>query len=122
VADLGLALQGKGEFQKALDYFRQALAFQEKAGNKRGAAAALTNSANCCTELKEFPTALKYLQRSLGLYKEIDYRWGEANSTLGVGRVVHYNGAIKGGVSVRVGAPWNALLNQILEKEDYCLA
>lgn len=88
--NLGLALQGKGEFQKALDYFHQALEFQEKANNKRGEAAALTNIANCFGELKKYPAAFEYFQKALGLYKEIDYRWGVANSTLGLGRLLIY--------------------------------
>ncbi len=84
---LGLALEGKGDYSKALEYYHQALALHREAGDKRRIAAALTNIGNIHTKTKDYSTALKYLWQSISAYRDAGYPWGAANSAMGAGRV-----------------------------------
>lgn len=84
---LGLALEGKGDYSKALEYYTKALEIHKQSGNKRRAAAALTNIANIQLEMKKYSTALHYFWQSISAYREAGFPWGEANSSIGAGSV-----------------------------------
>jgi serine phosphatase RsbU (regulator of sigma subunit) len=85
---IGIALQYKDDFPKALEYQLAALKICEDIGYKKGIANALNNIGNVYNVgLNDYPKALEFYTRSLKLYEEAGNRPGIAPCLSNIGNM-----------------------------------
>jgi tetratricopeptide (TPR) repeat protein len=85
--DLGVVYQSLGQYQEALNFYRQSLEIQREIGNCNGEANSLGNLGNLYNSLGQYQEARNFYQQSLEIQCEIGDRNGEANSLGNLGDI-----------------------------------
>ncbi|MGK7943972.1 MAG: tetratricopeptide repeat protein [Microcystaceae cyanobacterium] len=80
LTSLGNAYNLLGEYQSAIDYYKQSLTIAREIGDRRGEANSLGNLGVAYDSLGEYQSAIDYHQQQLTIAREIGDRKGEANS------------------------------------------
>jgi tetratricopeptide (TPR) repeat protein len=88
--ELGLAYSSLSEYNRAIEFFQQALEISRKIADRNGEAASLNNLGNAYDLLGQYQQAIHFHQQSLEIKKEIGDRHGEANSLMGIG-ITYYS-------------------------------
>ncbi|MFX0031697.1 MAG: tetratricopeptide repeat protein [Candidatus Hermodarchaeota archaeon] len=131
---LGLFNQIKGEYDKALDYYKVAYDIDKELGDKSGISADVSNIGSVLMTLGHYDMALDNFKDSLQMSKDLKQDFGQITALNNIGRIHEqrkdyqksldaYNEAIK--ISEQVGALEQkaALLNNIgrvfSQQEDY---
>ena len=60
------------EFEKAMDYFRQVLLYNEELSNPISTAQTFTNLADTLSEMEEFSEAMKYIDQAIAVFEKRD--------------------------------------------------
>src|SRR5262249_41462555 len=81
---IGHAYQGLGDYQKALEYFDQALLIKREAGDRRSEAVILSNIGLTYNSLRDYRKALEYFNQSLPIKREIGDRHNEVVTLAGL--------------------------------------
>ena len=71
----------KGDYEKALDYYKRSLAICEALGDKYGIGNSLNNIGNVYYVKGDYDKAEEYLKKSLGIQKEIGFKGFELETT-----------------------------------------
>jgi LytS/YehU family sensor histidine kinase len=82
--NIGLVYELQGDYQKSLDFLKQALAIQETLGYRRTIAISNANIALIYSSLKDYEQSLIFHQRTLSIFQEIEDKANEAQATLNV--------------------------------------
>ena len=77
---MGNAYNNLGEYEKAIDFYQQALAIDREISDRLGEANSLGSLGNAYNNLGEYEKAIDFHQQSLAIKREIGDRLGEANS------------------------------------------
>jgi tetratricopeptide (TPR) repeat protein len=80
VGNLGTAYRNKGQVQKALSCYRQALKLERELKNRRGEGSWLGNIGNCYADMGQTARAIDYYEQALAIIREIGNRKDEATS------------------------------------------
>jgi len=83
----GMMYQNLGDYQKALDYYQQALTIDRKIGDKGGEGADLMNIGVVYDNMGYYQKALDYYQQALTIDREIGYKRGEVDGLTNIGVV-----------------------------------
>ena len=83
--ELGLAYDSLSEFNRAIEFFQQALEISRKIGDRNGEAKSLMGRGNAYFSLGQYQQAVYFYEQSLTICTEIGDRNGEANSFMGRG-------------------------------------
>lgn len=75
-SNIGLINTKVGNYREALLYYKRALSWGEKSGDKVYYASALNDIASVCRQLKQYDQALIYCQKAIAINKEIDNEFG----------------------------------------------
>ena len=79
LGNLGLAYSNLGQYQQAIEHYRQALAIQNEIGDKRGQGNQLGNLGIAYHNLGEYQQAIDHYQQALAISREIGDRRNEGN-------------------------------------------
>jgi serine phosphatase RsbU (regulator of sigma subunit)/Tfp pilus assembly protein PilF len=80
-SDIGVFYEYQGDYPKALEQYKKALAVWERTNNEKGKGTALTNIANLYNHTNDYANALKFYQQALKLHEKIGNKKG-AGATL----------------------------------------
>ena len=83
--ELGFYYSNRGNKQKALAFYNQALPIQREVGDKAGEATTLTNIGSAWDSLGEFRRALDFYNQALPLRREVGDKSGEATTLNNIG-------------------------------------
>lgn len=83
----GLVLKSVGKHDKALEYFNTAINIAREQGNIRDEAIALSNIALVSRILGDFVKAKQDYLKALELYKQIEFKEGQASTLMGLGKI-----------------------------------
>jgi tetratricopeptide (TPR) repeat protein len=92
--NIGILYGIKGELDKALEYFRNALKLDEELGRKEGMAADLGNIGIVCQIKGELDNALEYHGKALKLNEELGRKEGMAADLVNIGNVYRIKGEL----------------------------
>jgi PAS domain S-box-containing protein len=84
---LGLAFQGKGEYETAISYFEKAIAISDKLNDKRNKSIYINNEGNAYYDNEEYAQALNQYLKSVTIKKDINYAEGLAITLHNIGNV-----------------------------------
>ena len=87
LGNIGLVYSDKGDLDKALEYYQQALKIHRDIGYKLGEASALGNIGLVYSNKGDLNKALKYFQQALKIDRDIGHKLGEANQLGNIGLV-----------------------------------
>jgi tetratricopeptide (TPR) repeat protein len=90
--EIGSSYRGKGEWNKALEYFEGSRAIREEIGDQAGLAGTLNNIGFIYTNKGLWDEALEYCERSRAINDEISDRLGLAKSLNNIGRIYRHKG------------------------------
>jgi tetratricopeptide (TPR) repeat protein len=97
--ELGSAYFSLSEFNRAIEFYRQALEISRKIADRNGEANSLMNLGSAYYSLGQYQQAINFYQQSLEIFREIGDRNGEANSLDNLGNAYyslgHYQQAIQ---------------------------
>jgi len=95
----GAALDKKGDYIYAIEYYKKSLEIRLELQDKRGTAASLNNIGSIYRNQGDDAKALQFFLESLKLKEELGDKKGIANSMLGIGNVLkeqeNYSGALE---------------------------
>jgi tetratricopeptide (TPR) repeat protein len=83
--ELGLAYDSLSEYNRAIEFFEQALEISRKFGNRNGEAKSLNSLGNSYDSLVQYQQAIHFYQQSLEIFREIGDLNGKASSLNGLG-------------------------------------
>ena len=96
--ELGWAYDSLSEYNRAIEFFQQALEISRKIADRNGEANSVMGLGNANYSLGHYQQAINFYQQSLEIKREIGDRNGEANSVMGLGNanysLGHYQQAI----------------------------
>ncbi|MCA6508494.1 MAG: tetratricopeptide repeat protein [Pseudanabaena sp. M109S1SP2A07QC] len=78
--ELGSGYYSLSEYNRAIDFFQQALVLSQKLADRKGEANSLNRLGNAYDSLGQYQQAIQFQQQSLEIYREIGDRNGEAKS------------------------------------------
>lgn len=81
----GISFYIRGDFAKALGYYKKGSLIAEDLGDKSAMAGSLNNIGIIYLDQGDYPKALEYFQKSLVLKKELDDKSGVARTLLNIG-------------------------------------
>jgi len=87
---IGIIYYFKGAYDKAVEYYIQALEIRENLGNKAGIAKCYNNIGVVHWRQGNYDKAIEYYNQALKIYKELDYKIGISGSYNNIG-VIHNN-------------------------------
>ena len=93
--ELGSAYSSLSEFNRAIDFYRQALEISQKIGDRNGEAKSLNWLGNAYCSLSQYHQAILFHQQSLEIKREIGDRNGEASSLNNLGNAYNSLGQYK---------------------------
>ena len=85
--DIGVNIQNKSDYLKALDHYQQALKLYENINDKRGITDAMQNIGSVYSDLCDYPKALEYDLAALKGFDDIGYKDGIAMVKNNIGSV-----------------------------------
>ncbi len=83
--NIGIVYYRIGQYQRALQYYKRALAIHREIGDKMGENDDLTNIAVVYRKLRQYQTALEYHKQTLEIRRDIGDKWGVVNSLTNIG-------------------------------------
>jgi len=86
---LGLAYQGKGNYDMAISYFEKAVNLSDKINDKKNKSIYINNEGNAYYDNNELSLAFEQYQKSLSIKKEINYLEGLAITLHNIGNVYY---------------------------------
>jgi tetratricopeptide (TPR) repeat protein len=86
---LGVAYDSLSEFNRAIDFFQQALVLSRKLADRKGESKAHLGLGNAYYSLGQYQQAIYFYQQSLEIFKEIGDLNGEANSLMNLGNAYY---------------------------------
>jgi tetratricopeptide (TPR) repeat protein len=92
---LGLAYDGRGDFEKAIGCYVQSLKISQEIGDRVGEGASLNNIGQVYTTWGEYGTALHYLEQSLEISQEIGDRAGIGSTLSNIGEIHKARGSFE---------------------------
>jgi CHAT domain-containing protein len=84
---IGLVYHHQGEYDQALDSLQQALAINQKIGDREGEGTTLNNIGGVYCSLGQYQQALDYYQQALVINRGINHQANEGVSLNGIGRI-----------------------------------
>jgi tetratricopeptide (TPR) repeat protein len=90
----GVALDIKGDYEKALIYYFKSLLIREELNDKQGIASSLNNIATVYRNQGNYKDAIEFFIRSYKIKDEIGDKKGAANSLLGIGNILKEQGEL----------------------------
>ena len=87
--ELGLAYFSLSEYNRAIEFYQQALELSRKIADRNGEANSVTGLGNAHNSVAQYQQAINFYQQSLEIHREIGDRDGEASSLMSLG--VAYN-------------------------------
>lgn len=85
----GIVFQGKGEYERALDYYLKSVSLKEKLGLVKEMPASYGNMGNIFMLQGNYPKALEYFFKLLKISEELGNRNMRANTLANIGSVYH---------------------------------
>ena len=95
LGNLGNAFSHLGEVEKAIEYYKQALAISKEIGDRRGEGNRLGNLGLAFSHFGEVEKAIEYYEQALAISKEIDDRRGEGDHLGNLGVAFSYLGEVE---------------------------
>ncbi len=92
LAGVGLVVRARGEYQRARDSYREALALYEETDDRRAQADAVKGLADVARVLGDHREAEDEYRHAYDLYQETGDRRGQADSLYGLGEMAHARG------------------------------
>ncbi|MEU4403524.1 tetratricopeptide repeat protein [Streptosporangium sp. NPDC023963] len=89
---LGMIAQERGEFERALEYYRQSLTISEELGNRAGMASGYHHLGIIAQKRGKFERALEYYHQALTIDEELGDRVGMAAGYHQLGRIAEVRG------------------------------
>ncbi|MDB4344314.1 tetratricopeptide repeat protein [bacterium] len=83
----GVSFAIRGNYKKAIEYYSESLAIQEKIGNKKGMGNSYNNIGNIYEKQGNYEKALGYFSKSLAILKKIGDKKGMAASYINIGNI-----------------------------------
>ncbi|MFN3916238.1 MAG: tetratricopeptide repeat protein [Flavobacteriales bacterium] len=90
----GVALDIKGDYEKALIYYFKSLIIRESLNDKQGIASSLNNIATVYRNQGNYKDAIDFFIKSYKIKDEIGDKKGAANSLLGIGNILKEQGEL----------------------------
>ena len=91
----GISFDVRGNYKKALEYYSESLAMQEKIGDKKGIGNANNNIGMIYSDQGNYEKALEYYSKSLVIKEEIDDKRGMGGSYNNIGIIYDIQGNYK---------------------------
>jgi PAS domain S-box-containing protein len=107
---LGLAYQGKGDYDLAVSFFEKAIALSEKISDKKNKSIYINNEGNAFYDNNDLASAFEQYQKSLIIKKEINYQEGLAITLHNIGNVYYKQKSSKNAIG------YYSQSNQIAQK------
>jgi tetratricopeptide (TPR) repeat protein len=88
----GLVYKAKGEWERAIEYYKRSLAIEEKVGDEHGMAATFNNLGVVYQDKREWERAIEYHERSLMIQEKVGDAHGMAATFNNLGNVYQDKG------------------------------
>jgi tetratricopeptide (TPR) repeat protein len=91
LGNLGAAYLPLSQYQRAIDYSRQALPIYREVGNRNGEAKSLTNLGAAYSSLGQYQQSIEYYQQALPIFRAVGDRNTEGLLLANIGRLYAAN-------------------------------
>ena len=96
---LGLAYQGKGDYDIAISFFEKAIKISDKLNDKQNKSIYINNEGNAFYDNDQLSSALDQYQKSLSLKRELNYQEGLAITLHNIGNVYYKQNSAKNAIN-----------------------
>jgi tetratricopeptide (TPR) repeat protein len=96
---LGMIAQDRGDYDQALDWYRQSLAIKEELGNRGGMASSYHQLGMIAQDRGDYDQALDWYRQSLAINEEVGNRGGMASTISQIGDLLTETGKPQDGLS-----------------------